>query len=427
LLGNFNVTGNQLANRLNGSNGINLLSGLEGDDSISGFGGNDVLSGGDGRDTLLGGTGNDGLNGGDGDDLLNGGTGADQMVGGAGDDIYLLDDVGDQVSEWANGVDAGGVDTLLSSVSVSANAGIEIIRLQGADAINAAGDASDNIINGNDGANLLQGNDGNDLLTGGLGNDTLEGGTGDDGLFGDAGVDIMRGGIGDDSYHITDVGDAAIELDGQGYDSVYTTVNDITLGNFIEDLWLQGNTLKGTGNDQANGIAGNEFNNRLYGLGGDDLLLGDAGFDGLWGGAGADTLSGGTELDFLYGGDGGDTYLIDVVDDILTDSSVDGAGTDRVVFLSATYDKLWFEVSGTNLLVTNLDTGDQAAVIDYAGNANRIEEFVDATNGLKLDDAHLGTLISAMSQFGAAPADATQLAAAQQALSTTYQQTWLAA
>ena len=57
--GNFNGTGNELANTLTGNGGNNSLAGGSGNDIISAGAGDDVLTGGLGADALTGGTGAD--------------------------------------------------------------------------------------------------------------------------------------------------------------------------------------------------------------------------------------------------------------------------------------------------------------------------------------------------------------------------------
>mgnify|MGYP006169882921 CR=1 FL=1 len=58
--------------------------------------------GGDGDDILTGEDGDDLLSGGTGNDTLDGGAGADTLIGGAGDDTYVVDNVGDVVTEQAD-------------------------------------------------------------------------------------------------------------------------------------------------------------------------------------------------------------------------------------------------------------------------------------------------------------------------------------
>ena len=70
--------------------GSGTLTGTVEADSLTGLAGNDVLNGLAGNDTLIGGAGND---------TLNGGAGADTMAGGLGNDTYIVDNVGDVVTE----------------------------------------------------------------------------------------------------------------------------------------------------------------------------------------------------------------------------------------------------------------------------------------------------------------------------------------
>lgn len=103
--GNDILTGNGVANALNGHTG---------DDIISGGSGLDVLDGGDGNDTLDGGTGDDILFGGDGDDILDGGGRNDTIQGGAGVDTIIGNSGNDAISGGqGNDILSGGtgVDT----------------------------------------------------------------------------------------------------------------------------------------------------------------------------------------------------------------------------------------------------------------------------------------------------------------------------
>src|SRR6185436_20576234 len=60
-----------------------------------------VIVGNDSNNTLTGTASNDTLFSLGGNDTLNGGIGADTMVGGAGDDTFVVDNVGDVVTEDA--------------------------------------------------------------------------------------------------------------------------------------------------------------------------------------------------------------------------------------------------------------------------------------------------------------------------------------
>ena len=201
-----NLTGSNFDDTLEGNGGNNVLAGGLGTDTVSyahaasgagGVGvtvnlattsaqntvtaGSDTLSGFENvtgsefNDTLTGtGTANV-LTGLGGNDTLNGGAGADTMFGGTGNDTYVVDNAGDVVNETGG----DGIDTVQSSISFSladpvhAIGSIENLTLTGTGAINATGNALDNILTGNSGANILTGGGGADILNGGGGKDTF--------------------------------------------------------------------------------------------------------------------------------------------------------------------------------------------------------------------------------------------------------------
>ncbi|RJF86640.1 calcium-binding protein [Oleomonas cavernae] len=174
--------------------GYNLNAGVEnmtftGNADLNGSGNNlaNVITGNSGQNTIFAGDGNDTLTGGDGSDYLDGQAGADKMTGGTNNDVYVVDSVGDVVTELAG----EGDDHVLSSITFTLGANFENLSLAGADAINGTG---------NDGVNSLNGNGAANILTGGLGSDTIDGRGGDDIIIGGEIGDYAIGGAGNDTF-----------------------------------------------------------------------------------------------------------------------------------------------------------------------------------------------------------------------------------
>ena len=346
-------TGNDLDNDILGNAGANQLAGGLGSDTLAGGTGNDTYIIEDGSDTIIeaakGGidliqssitvdlglgalieienltlTGVDAINGkgnayvniltGNGNgNLLDGGAAADRLIGGGGNDVYVVDNAADIVTE----ISGNGDDTVQSFVTWILGAELERLHLQGTASINGTGNLLGNELLGNSGNNLLNG------MTG---------------------ADSMAGGDGNDTYIVDNTGDLVTEDPGKGADIVKSNVS-FTLGAEIEDLVLAGTlAIAGTGNDGANLISGNAAGNSLTG------------------GLGADTLNGGAGADSMTGGDGDDVYFIDNAKDSIAEFGGEGSDTVNSIFA--------IDLDSTGLVNIDHGTLTGAGNTSAAGNAD---------------------------------------------------------
>lgn len=206
---NDTLIGNAENNTLDGNWGDDWLSGGLGDDNLYGSKGIDwvsyndaesavtvdlamgIATGGVGvdflqeienvqgsqyNDTLTGDFNSNTIEGGAGNDLINGGGYSDILIGGLGNDNYVVDDIGDIVTEGLN----AGADKISSSVTYTLPTYVENLTLTGSSSINGIGNFGNNVIIGNSAINQLKGGNGNDTLDGKTGNNVLTGGAGSD-------------------------------------------------------------------------------------------------------------------------------------------------------------------------------------------------------------------------------------------------------
>jgi len=233
--------------------------------------GNDVIdsSGGEVVGIVYGEGGNDLLKGGAGDDVLEGGFGFDQLFGGAGNDT----------ASYAN-FDGIGPAMIVDLFDEAMNT---------SEAYGDSFSSIENLIGSAVSANALYGDGAVNILDGGEAGDLLDG---------RGGADIMRGDYGDDVYHVDNVADKVIELEGRGDDTVYAATSFKIGGQSIERLILTGTgNIGATGGFDSDVIEGNGANNTINGGDGNDTLIGNGGSDRLIGAAGADILGGGAGAD----------------------------------------------------------------------------------------------------------------------------------
>lgn len=367
---------------------------------ITGTAGNDTLIGTSGDDVIQGLAGDDVLQGLAGNDLLDAGSGIDSMAGGLGNDVYVVDAVGDMVTEILN----QGMDTVQSSITYTLVANVENLVLTGTASINGTGNSLNNSLSGNSANNQLNGGAGADMMAGGQGNDTYvvdnvgdvvtelinEGidrvqtgltytlgvnvenltltgsavvnGTGnvsDNTLTGNSAANVLTGGAGNDIY-VVGAGDTVVEQENEGTDTVQTAVT-WTLSTNVENLILTGTTASnGTGNSLNNVLTGNSAANTLDG---------DAGDDTLNGGAGGDTL---------IGGIGNDTYIVDNVGDVVSENFNEGTDLVRssvTYTLGANVENLTLTgmaaINATGNTLDNALSGNSGAnVLDGGGGAD---------------------------------------------------------
>lgn len=385
--------GNSLANIIIGNGSANTLDGGAGVDTLIGGAGNDIYvvdSSADvvtenlneGSDlvnssatytlsanlenlTLTGtsainGTGNalaNTITGNSGNNILDGGAGIDSLIGGAGNDIYLVDNTADVVTEVAS----GGTDLVQAWANYTLSNEVENLSLMGTAAINGTGNSL---------VNILTGNSGNNILDGG------------------AGADTMIGGAGNDSYLVDSSSDIVTENLGEGSDQVQSSATYILSAN-IEALFLTGTgSINGTGNAIDNLLVGNSGINSLNGAAGNDILQGAAGVDTLSdtlgnnvldGGAGNDLITAGAGNDFVVGGTGNDTITTGQGMDVIAFNRGDGmdivnASTVKDNSLSLgkgiKYADLLFKKSANDLILVT-GASEQITVKDwYANTAN---------------------------------------------------------
>jgi Ca2+-binding RTX toxin-like protein len=399
--GNIDATGNSQNNILIGNHGNNDLTGLAGNDVLAGFNGNDILDG---------------------------GLGADSMRGGLGDDIYYVDNVGDEVLEdffRNDGIvfyENDDNNHVFSSVSYTIDFGVADLTLTGTDNINGYGHWSK--------ANTIIGNDGNNIIDGGL--LRYEEFFNLDYAF-RGGEDTLIGGKGDDTYYVYGY-QSVIEYANEGIDTmIYANESTVLqpewiidpnseIENFsllndkvaVHNIVATNKDNKVTGNNVANLLAGQGGDDLIYGLGGNDRVGGGLGSDILIGGAGDDYLIGNEGKDTLTGDSGNDTFAFDGFGIENVDTVVDFvSGQDKIaisllgglytglysdMFVTSTVDiesqspyqyLIYNQTSGNLFFDSDANGSNQKELIANFG-ANTVIKFSDFTNAVTVSGANIG-------------------------------------
>jgi hypothetical protein len=134
--------------------------------------------------------------------------------------------MGDLVVEGSG----AGTDTVQAGVTwtIANTANVENLTLTGSSAINATGNALDNVLTGNSAANVLTGDAGNDTYAGGAGNDTLNDTS-------TTSNDVYRWGVGQGNDAISDAGGSADRIEI----AAGVTASQISLTRATNDLQVR--------------------------------------------------------------------------------------------------------------------------------------------------------------------------------------------
>lgn len=175
---------------------------------------------------------------------------------------------------------------------------------------------------------------------------------------------------------------------------------NVTLAPSARNLTLSGTAMNGAGNAADNKLIGNEQANMLEGGSGNDTLTGNGGNDTLMGGLGADVMSGGL---------GDDTYYVENLGDVVTETADPRGGLDTVIIngsavtsytLGAYVEDLTFNVSvsvkATGNTLDNVIRGGSASDTISGGDGNDSlyaasgNDILDGGNGNDLLDGSAG-------------------------------------
>jgi hypothetical protein len=163
-----------------------------------------------------------------------------------------------------------------------------------------------------------------------------------------------------------------------------------------------------------------------------DRLLGNAVGNKLVGYEGNDTLDGGGGDDYLMGGEGSDTYNINASfgKDVIYEDTSNTGDIDQVIFNNINYADLWFQKSGTDLMVSQLGSTNVMGIKNwYASDAQvsaqaKIESFKQGKLTLSTQVESLVTVMAQYAKPSATIASSTLTSAAKVAINTAIANAW---
>jgi Ca2+-binding RTX toxin-like protein len=247
--------GNELDNRIIGSDGNNILNGFAGNNVLEGREGNDkfLVTSDQSRNAIFGGTGDDTL-------VYKQGLGGGELP-------WAIDHGQSAFFDGEDGTDNAALDfSLAQSVTATVNGNAVVYDILGADGYHST-------------VRLISVERVN--IIGSAAADTFYGTSGNDWIDAGGGADTVHGSVGDDGYVFDNAGDRVVnEAAGGGTDTIWASVSvNLNDNAFVENLRLSGTAINGIGNGLANMITGNAGNNVIAGGSGNDSLYGKGGAD----------------------------------------------------------------------------------------------------------------------------------------------------
>lgn len=335
------------------------------------------LTGTAGNDTLTGTSESDTLRGADGDDVLDGSRGADTLIGGKGNDTFVVDNVGDVVTEFGGpGYTPPSGYTVVGTADLNGDGQIDVLL--------------SNLSNFTSKIQLLQNNTPianiDTTIPSAYGTNWVPLGFMD--FDGDGDKDIiyeyydadypydlvsyLQGSTVLASYtltsweNVTNIAPVqSLAATNEGTDTILSSVS-YTLPNAVENLYLTGGgAINATGTTATNILSGNSGNNILTGGGGYDV--------------------------YQFGRGGAQDRIVNSVGNSSANGELDfGAGI-------AT-NQLWFKQSGNDLLISVMGTQDQVTVAGwFSSSAAKLSEIKTADGSMI--DSGLTQLVQAMATY----------------------------